>query len=339
MPEASCGSAPGLMEFSTHDLDAARELLCETFVEHDVHLSGNSGLDFNLALAQSPRLTVSQISYGADVRFTTPSMLDCYVFNLPVTGESTVEQNGVQLSTGAGRSGAALLPNAPLQVCWSGDARQYVIKVPSELLDAHAAKLAGLRRAEVVHFDLIFDLASSEGRALLATAGFMFTQLTHGGLAMMPAACKQLETVFMTQLVMTVPNQLTPVLRGAPTRMKPSRIREAIDLIEDDPLAICDLADLAAATGVGARSLQAGFHAAIGLSPMSFIRGARLDRAREELVLGSASTVTEAAGRWGFYHLSRFGAYYRDRFGELPSETLQRRRSDVFAVGRRASTE
>lgn len=36
--------------------------------------------------------------------------------------------------------------------------------------------------------------------------------------------------------------------------------------------------------------------------------------------------MTQVAYRWGFNHLSRFAADYRRLFGEVPSQTLRRRR-------------
>lgn len=39
--------------------------------------------------------------------------------------------------------------------------------------------------------------------------------------------------------------------------------------------------------------------------------------------------MTEIAGRCGFNHLGRFAAAYRDRYGEAPSATLQRRRQAI----------
>ena len=46
----------------------------------------------------------------------------------------------------------------------------------------------------------------------------------------------------------------------------------------------------------------------------------RLHGARREIRVGKSS-VTDVAMKWGFSHLGRFSGYYRDTFGELPSQT------------------
>jgi transcriptional regulator GlxA family with amidase domain len=62
------------------------------------------------------------------------------------------------------------------------------------------------------------------------------------------------------------------------------------------------------------------------MSPSAYLRGVRLDRVHYELMRGSRWSVTEVAVDWGFYHPGRFAQQYRERFGSLPSETLQLRR-------------
>jgi AraC family ethanolamine operon transcriptional activator len=39
--------------------------------------------------------------------------------------------------------------------------------------------------------------------------------------------------------------------------------------------------------------------------------------------------VTELACRWGFFHLSNFAADYWRQFGERPSETLLRHKTEA----------
>lgn len=324
MSELECRDSGRPLNFRTRDVAAAREHASKTFVEHDVQLSGTRGFDFRLALAPSPRLTLSRIRYGTEVMLTTPPMRDCYDINMPIAGESTAEQNGVRATTVGVRAGVALAPGEPLRVRWSGDAQQYVIKIPSAVLDEHAAKLAGLRHSEPVRLDLSFDLTGARGRALLATAGFMYTELTKpGGLATVPSACHDLEAAFLTQLLAAAPNQLTPLLHGTPKPVRHSKIRDIMDFVDRNPTAATGTADLAAITGLSARALQIGFRSVAGASPSAYIRGVRLERVHRDLRSGVAGTVTEAAARWGFFHLSRLSAQYSERFGELPSETAR----------------
>ena len=58
---------------------------------------------------------------------------------------------------------------------------------------------------------------------------------------------------------------------------------------------------------------------------MAFLELLRLTGARRDLRRpGAATTVTETATRWGFFHFGEFAAAYRRQFGELPSDTLRR---------------
>ena len=41
------------------------------------------------------------------------------------------------------------------------------------------------------------------------------------------------------------------------------------------------------------------------------------------MLFRSGQSVTEVAYAHGFEHLGRFSAYYRERFGELPSDTVR----------------
>ncbi len=79
--------------------------------------------------------------------------------------------------------------------------------------------------------------------------------------------------------------------------------------------------DLAKVAGVSVRTLQANFLRWRGLSPMSYLRSLRLEFAQAKLLAGA--TVHDAAFASGFSHHGRFARYYRERFGESPSNTLR----------------
>lgn len=310
----------GRLSFATHDPDEARDRVGRTFAEHDLELTASKQLDFHLDLVPSSRLTIGRMSYGTDATLAGPPMRTCYHVNLTLAGTQTVAQNGRRRTTDAGKGGVAFLPDGPLQVTWSREALQYAIKLPRRLLESHVAKLAGRLPGEPIGFDLTFSLESGAGRSLVATAGFLYTELGRpGGLATMPAACHELEESLMTQLLLVVPSQLSDVLHGPPASCRRSRIQEVVELIDANPAA--SLADLAAAVGISVRTMQAGFHDLLGISPSAYLRGSRLDRVHRELAGGTGRSVSEVATAWGFFHPGHFAQQYRDRFGVLPSQT------------------
>ena len=108
-----------------------------------------------------------------------------------------------------------------------------------------------------------------------------------------------------------------------------SRSLKAVDLICDhirstigSPLSIPQMEAL---TGLTGRALNYAFRARFGCSPQEWQRNFLLDHAR--LVLKDADytgTVKGLAYELGFASPSSFAGFYRQRFGELPSETLAR---------------
>lgn len=308
----------------TADLDTAREQLTRTFVEHEMSVGDRSTLDCRLDLTPSGRLTLARVGYGTDVTLFAPPTCTCYHVNLPLSGANTVQQNGTSRASVAGRSGIAMLPSSPLSLSWSPDSVQYAIKLPKELLDAHAAKLAGRPLDGDIRFALGFDLETARGHALMATAGFLHAELTRpGGLATMPTARRELESALMTELLMTIPHQFSACLRGRSAHPQRSKILEVMDYIDEHPDEELSTAELAGIARISVRALQAGFRDLTGMSPRAYVRDVRLDRVHLELGSGASGSISDVATRWGFYHLGRFAQQYRERFGVLPSETAR----------------
>jgi AraC-like DNA-binding protein len=102
-----------------------------------------------------------------------------------------------------------------------------------------------------------------------------------------------------------------------------ARARAFIHANLDKPLSI---AMIAAAAATSLRTLNRAFQAVLGETPYSYVMKLRLHRIRHELVsdVEFACTVTVAAHRWGIEETGRFAGWYREHFGELPSETLAR---------------
>ena len=82
---------------------------------------------------------------------------------------------------------------------------------------------------------------------------------------------------------------------------------------------------LARFAGVPPRTLETHFMRFVGMTPLRWVRQARLTHTRRALLASDGRiTVSELAMSSGFSQLGRFAAQYCSRFGELPSETLRR---------------
>ncbi|MGF2734202.1 helix-turn-helix domain-containing protein [Marinobacter sp. DUT-1] len=107
------------------------------------------------------------------------------------------------------------------------------------------------------------------------------------------------------------------------------RVKRAIDRIRSQPDWQFDLPELASHAGASERNLYYLMKRETGVTPYRFYQRCRLVRVRRRLVDCQCEEphISHYAADAGFSHLGRFAALYREHFGELPSETIQWRRS------------
>ena len=103
--------------------------------------------------------------------------------------------------------------------------------------------------------------------------------------------------------------------------------RSAKEYIETNFHHPVHLEDLSRHTGVGIRMVQRCFREHFDTTITDFLKAVRLDAANRELAVKypGETNVKQVALHNGFTHLGRFSVTYRQRFGELPSETLAAR--------------
>jgi AraC-like DNA-binding protein len=96
------------------------------------------------------------------------------------------------------------------------------------------------------------------------------------------------------------------------------------DLLDMQPFP--RVAEICAMLGVSDRTLRSVCGEHLGISPTGYLRLRRMSLVHRAFWRGAsdAASVSEVARRYGFRHLGRFAADYRDLFGELPSASLQR---------------
>jgi AraC-like DNA-binding protein len=108
-------------------------------------------------------------------------------------------------------------------------------------------------------------------------------------------------------------------------RVAPYYVRRAEQYVAENYTKPINIADLETATGVSSRTLYYGFRQYRGASPMKYLKGVRLMRARRRLLEAQirGGRVGQVAAAVGYDNKSQFARDYKEYFGESPTATLR----------------
>ncbi len=317
--------------FVSTERDEVRSYVGRMYCEHSLDLVNARGkLDTRIAEMRCGGVSLTEMSYGADVMIDAGRLENFYLIQIPVAGKSGLTLGGVQGEYKPGR-GSVQDPLIPLEMFWSGDCRKIVLRFERAIFERFAEAHIGRPLAGPLQLASWFDLTSPLGEMLVQQVRSMIGILPQASGSSPDGAYPLLERHFentaMAALLFLQPHNLTAELTRGVSASDPvpvRRVREFLQAHAHEPI---DMTRLAEVAGIPLRTLHHQFRQALGLSPMQLLRDIRLDLVRKELqVPNDLTSVTDVAMNWGFEHLGRFALAYRKRFGETPRETLRRHR-------------
>ncbi|MGB3502120.1 MAG: AraC family transcriptional regulator [Mesorhizobium sp.] len=312
--------------FQSDDLDCARERVAQKFCRHRLDIVG-SRPSFRAAHHHAPgdMISLNYISYGADVEIDPGELGDFYLIQMPVTGAATVRNGTKEFLTD--RSTASIL-NADLatRMRWWEGCAQILVQVRKAPFLAFAERVLDRPLPGPLQFDPLIDFSRPEMLAWRAFANSLFHAADTAGpeLGKLQAAFN--EQRLMELFLRVQPSNMSIFMENRSDSVLPRHMKRADEYIRAHAADAVTLTDICDAAGVTPRTLQLGYKAMFGMSPMHALQGERLKRVHFELVSGQAHSVADTALKWGFSHLGRFSGDYRDMFGETPRETLARSR-------------
>jgi AraC-like DNA-binding protein len=312
-PELHCGDALGAA-----DLLASKgfDLILPRYRE------GAGGMRINAI--DLPSIHLCYVGYGTEaVAKTTPARPD-YRIQLPLAGRSVSVMGRMEVAC-ADTQGVVSSPVCDQTIHSAADSRRLMMYFAGEALTRHLSAMVGEAIVDKVRFEPALDLTRGAGRSLRRWVMLAVEELNHSdALLANPLAMAQFEQLLLTGLVCGQPHNYSDLLHGRST-VSPRSVRRAVDYIHANLHLPITAEQLVAAAGVPGRTLYAHFRQAIGLAPLAYVRKARYERVRRELLAGTGEHLTNVAARWGFEHMGRFAAGYRTLFGERPSDTMRRR--------------
>ena len=312
--------------FRVSDVDGARALCAEFF--YDVALEPIGPADgFGLAadVVRLGPVTLGDLRFASEVTIATGD-LHAYHISLPVTGELESEHRGAR-TTATPRRAAVYQPLGPARAAlWRAECRTLCLKLDQAAVEAEASAMLGRPVRGPLRLAPSLEATSGPGLSWARMVRLLRREFDNpGSLLFEPTFVERYLRGLIGGLLLSVDHQYTSELLAPARPARPRTVRRAVEVIEADPAQPLTTAGLAAAAGISVRSLQEGFRQHVGVSPMAYLRRVRLEHAHAELSepRDGQRSVAAVAHRWGFGHLGRFAAAYRERYGVSPSDTLR----------------
>ena len=326
MPRPSRSLLTRFSLLDTRSLAAARQATSGFWPKHTSVVLGPEDYALELNRVALGRTALTYVSCTSRIRVISAEPAANFTLYVPLRGEIEMLIDGEQMTATAARP--LLLGPVRSFVFEPSPTRCLVVDIPVAAMKA-AASAAGARlpghasidpRAAAMIVRLATELAAAANRSRSLVLLQRFSARDRG--ARMPEPIRRLEDQLLDVLVHAGGS-------AAFQRRPPSdhcdveALKAWLAARAHGPVRMTELSKRA---GVSQRTVERSF-LRTGCTPLEYLRGVRLEHARQMLAAATATTtVAEVARAAGFTHLSRFAIEYRGRFGELPSQALARGR-------------
>lgn len=301
--------AAGLEDFS--------DAVARAYFPHRLAVKGGATCPADLRSVDLGPVALARIGWGSEVSVESDHP-GAWAVNVPRSGVLEASVGGAHVLSLEGQATICPPDESTLMSRWSADCSIVGMRLEKSYLADEVVALVGL------HTDRLpaqLDLRTDAGRAWIGLLSSIGTEaLRNPALTRDERVGRRLAGTLTAAFV----SACFPEEPGCGT-VRPRIVSRVLDALEADPARDWTAADLAREAGVGIRRLQQGFQRYLGTTPMQHLLGIRLARVHTDLLAGTDPTVADVAFRWGFTHLGRFAAAYRERYGVAPSQTLRSR--------------
>ena len=316
--------------FYSEDVREASKLMGRAFSPLTLHVADEHLAGFAASMHGVRLRNVSMLYFDLHVpaAIDIPRHGDYFAVHMPMNGSALASHRG---KTFEANSICSLVssPGESLTMQLDTDSPQLVIRIEEPVMVAYLTRVMGRSLPHPLAFEPEFDLTTEAAMRWHAAVQLIHTEVFHAGsLVRRGQGIGAVEDLVMSSLLHLQPsNYVAEFTSPGRTDKRGAVVQAAIDYLDDHLAEHITMSSVADAVHMSVRAVQQGFHEQLGMTPMTYLRERRLERVHEELMdatPGDGVTVTAVAERWGFHHLGSFGAEYRRRWGESPSQTLRR---------------
>lgn len=324
----SSKNIPGPTPFRTYDLDIAIERITHMFGPHQIEPAGHGrDIEFEHSHVWLDGICINQLAYGRELRNRISEFVDeNYCVMLPVEGSYAIENSKKRVEADA-KSITIINPDCPVTLEASSDYRNVSVRISRNAIDNALVNHTGERPAEPVQFAPHPQLLKDGAEPLRNLVMQVWQECRQNmSVSTFSAVGRELEMLLASMLLKCVPNNYSRRLLGTGEIPPSAACEVAVHFLKKNAREDIAMDEIIKVSGLAKTSLYTEFHKYYSTTPMVFLRRERLRLAHDTLTSANpdTTTVTRVALECGFTHFSRFAHYYKQQFGELPSDTLQR---------------
>jgi AraC-like DNA-binding protein len=310
---------------TAHSIDEAVNLVGASLSPHKlkVHERIPSALASLSALNLGDCAIVS-LKYGFDVDIDAGCISDYFMLKMTLTGSGRITSDDRSATT----SPASIFitsPQALTRFRMSSSCRHITTRVCRRAIEERLMQKLGRRLHEPLAFELEIGSGTEFGRAWWQLISHICeVSAMAPGVMSCPEVRAQYSRTIIELLLHGAPHNYSEGLTQAEGHLSPRHVRRAQEYIEAHLAEIRSVADIAAAIGVSPRTLQNGFKQAFAMSPIEYVRHARVQALHRALLTADGSqSVTTLMTAVGIMSFGRYAEYYRKQIGVAPSVTLR----------------
>lgn len=311
--------------YITNDLDEAREHISSLFVPHRLDVVGrNQVLDVLISKARLEGISLIYHRHGACVSVRPQMLKDFFLLQIPIRGKAfvTVDKEEIHCSP---KQAVMISPTNGVEMTFAEGCEHLIVRIEKANLELQMEQHLGRRVESPIKFTPAVPLDTSPAREITSLLRYMTMTLTEtGGISGSSIAKKHMSSLLISALINCLDHNYQSELTEGKAWPRPAYIAKAQKFMRMNYAELIGPEDVAQAIDVSARALYAGFRAYLNTTPMRYLKDLRLDMVHQALIgiESHRTSVTTIAMNCGFSHLGHFCAAYKQKFGELPHETL-----------------
>ena len=223
-------------------------------------------------------------------------------------------------------------PGAEIDLVSQADYSTATASFPPKLVEETAERFGWTLPSRASTSNLV-GIRNEQGRALRAGFHKLFHEAVKGPFDRRAAAWALSKQEDLLRVLLQCTFNDLIVLKPGHSGERARVLKVALAAIRDDPEDILAVGDLCRIAKASERTMHYAFTERFGIPPAHYMKVHRLNGARNDLCLEPPVKVSDAANKWGFWHLGQFANDYEKLFGELPSDTLRRRHGCIADLG------